>query len=99
MKIAIFGDSISEGIGSRKYNYAKELEKIMKSDDNNIEIYNYSYTGTTINYIFSLNEWKNIKFDLIIVAYGNVDGMLRPNLDKFPNFYKYLPKRYKKMGC
>lgn len=98
MKIAIFGDSISEGIGSRKYNYAKELEKIMKTDDNNIEIYNYSYTGTTINYIFSLNEWKNIKFDLIIVAYGNVDGMLRPNLDKFPNFYKYLPKRYKKNG-
>ena len=64
MKIAIFGDSISEGIGSRKYNYAKELEKIMKSD-NNIEIYNYSYTGTTINYIFSLNNFLQMNFFLL----------------------------------
>ena len=99
IKIAIFGDSISEGIGSRKANYSKELEKIFFSENKKIKIYNYAFTGTMIDYTKKIKEkYEREKFDVVIVGYGNVDGMLRPNTKTKNNLYKHLPKRYKKNG-
>ena len=99
MRIAIFGDSISEGIGSRKINYVSKLKEILSLNYDNIEIINYAHTGTTIKYINNIKElWENEYFDVCIIAYGNVDGMLRPNLNSLLNLYSILPKRYKQNG-
>ncbi|EDS75180.1 SGNH/GDSL hydrolase family protein [Thomasclavelia spiroformis DSM 1552] len=99
IKIAIFGDSISEGIGSRKINYSNFLKEKIEDKGLKCKIYNYAYTGTTIKYMETLeSEWKSKYYDYVIIFYGNVDGMLRPNQLHKPNYFKYLPKRYKQNG-
>lgn len=98
MKIAIFGDSISEGIGKRKINYCDILADKLKEKYGKVDITNFAHTGTTIQYMRKLLLNNNIDFDVVIIAYGNVDAMLRPDINHKPNYYKYLPNRYKQNG-
>lgn len=99
INIAVFGDSISEGIGSRKVNYCNCLHELLNNDYNAVIVDNYAYTGTTIRYIENIKEqWSGKWYDVVIVAYGNVDAMLRPNLHHTPNLYALLPSRYKQNG-
>ena len=99
VKIAIFGDSISEGIGKRKANYVKNLQNYLENDYNSVHIDNYAFTGTTIRYMKKLREkWIKGNYDIVIVAYGNVDAMLRPDTAHHPNYFSFLPSRYKENG-
>lgn len=94
-KIIVLGDSISEGIGSKKVNYTD----ILKSKINEIEIKNLALTGTTIKYGLDLIE-QIVKFNpkYVIIFYGNVDAMPRVNINSKLNLYRFLPKRYKQNG-
>lgn len=98
LKIAILGDSISEGLGSKKYNYATELKKNMEKElQVSCEIFNFSYTGKTIKYANEIKEKvKEINPDIIINFFGSVDGMVRPQ-KKLP-IWSLIPKRYKENG-
>lgn len=100
IKIGVFGDSISEGIGSKKNNYCLYLKSLLSNYYETVTIMNYSLTGTTIHYILDNieDEWINSYYDVIIIAYGNVDAMLRPDISGKINLYSYLPKRYQKNG-
>lgn len=98
MKIAIFGDSISEGIGQRKVNYCPALQSELAAQFADVQIENLAHTGTTIPYMESLLNELDADVDVVIIAYGNVDAMLRPNTAHKPNYYKYLPNRYKQNG-
>lgn len=98
MKCIILGDSISEGIGSKKINYEEYLKQYYTK--NNMEIINFAKTGTTIKYpLDNIDKIKEENADIIIIMYGNVDAQIRPNL----NLNKYhicdfIPNRYKKGG-
>ena len=96
-KIIILGDSISQGIGSQKINYEKNLAKYLEYE---YEIINLSYTGTTIKYALSLiNKIKEHNADIVLVMYGNVDAQLRPNINGSRyGITRIIPKRYKKNG-
>lgn len=99
IRIGVFGDSISEGIGSKRLNYCKPLEEKMRAFGVQAEIINFSCTGTTIRYIETIKDkFVKDKFDYIVIAYGNVDAMLRPDTNSRINFYSHIPKRYKKTG-
>lgn len=75
MKIAIFGDNISQGIEKQKKNYAETLKN--KLGYENVEIFNFAYTGTTIKYLFENIDSFGFEYDVAIIAYGNVDATLR----------------------
>lgn len=95
-KIAILGDSISQGLGSKKLNYVDDLIKKLNCC---YEIKNFAHTGTTIRYALEIvNNVLNFKPDIVFIFYGNVDAILRPNENSKPNFYKLLPNRYKQNG-
>ncbi len=99
IRIAVFGDSISEGIGSRKINYCEHLGNLLSNYYDAVFIDNYAHTGTTIDYVEDIKErWRDKRYDVAIVAYGNVDAMLRPDLNHSPNLYALLPARYKQNG-
>ncbi|MDU7726405.1 MAG: SGNH/GDSL hydrolase family protein [Clostridium perfringens] len=91
MKIAIMGDSISQGIGSKKINYSKFLsEKYL--------VKNFALTGTTIEYGKRIiNNVIEYKPDIVILFYGNVDALPRVKTDTYI-YKKILPNRYKKLG-
>ncbi|MGG0750483.1 SGNH/GDSL hydrolase family protein [Priestia megaterium] len=93
MKIAVIGDSISEGIGRQKQNYCNLLEDKFKS----YEFKNFSLTGTTIKYALDKKE-EIISYrpDILIMCYGQVEALTRPNPATFA--YKMIPKRYKGLG-
>ncbi|MBM6839056.1 SGNH/GDSL hydrolase family protein, partial [Clostridium saudiense] len=93
MKIAICGDSISEGIGSLKINYKPLLQEKIKDS----EIKNFAHTGAMINHMDEIEQALS-KFnpDIIILFYGNVDAMTRPKSKSV--FYKFVPNRYRKNG-
>lgn len=96
-RIVVLGDSISQGIGSKKINYISYLEEQLGES---YEILNLAHTGTTIDY--ALNLHNNItEYDpqIILVMYGNVDAQIRPNIHgKKYNIDKIIPRRYKKNG-
>ncbi|WP_161497087.1 SGNH/GDSL hydrolase family protein [Pradoshia eiseniae] len=95
MKIVILGDSISEGIGKKKHNYAE----ILQQDYKDIEIVNLALTGTTIKYALGLvDEINKINPDIIFVCYGNVDAILRPITNKKFGLYNLVPRRYRNNG-
>ena len=86
IKIAVVGDSITQGIGSKKINYVE----IMKTDlGRNFSIKNYGLTGTTIKYAYEIIEEINeYNPDIVVLSYGNVDAQIRPNIKK--NRFKRL---------
>lgn len=99
LKILILGDSISEGLGSKKYNYSNFLKENLYKRGINAEIFNLAYSGTTIKYVESIKKnILEINPDVTILFYGNVDGMLRPNINHYPNYFGILSKRYQKNG-
>lgn len=98
MNIIIYGDSISEGIGKRKNNYCDCLKKKLEKNGEDVNIINYAHTGTTIKYMSELLNLQLPECNIVIIGYGNVDAMLRPDLNHRPNYYKYLPSRYKQNG-
>ncbi len=99
IKIAVFGDSISEGIGSRRLNYCKPLEERLAKAGIQASITNYAFSGTTVQYMEKLQaEYEKEKYDFAIIAYGSVDAMLRPNTQSKLNLYAHIPERYRKTG-
>lgn len=95
MKIILLGDSITQGIGSKKINYANKLEELIPMS----RVENLGFTGTTIKYAKTqISQIKEIKPDVIVIFYGNVDAMPRVKTNCKLNIYKILPKRYKLNG-
>lgn len=91
MKIAIMGDSISEGIGSKKINYAKILGK-------DYQVKNFALTGTTTEYALDIIE-NVIDYNpyIVILFYGNVDALPRVKSNTWI-YRNIIPKRYKGLG-
>ena len=89
MKIVLLGDSITQGLGSKKINFTGELQALRCVDT----IINMAMTGTTIEYAYEhLNEVINEKPDIVIILYGNVDAQIRPNRNG--RIFKLLPPRF-----
>lgn len=97
IKIAIIGDSISSGLGKKKINFETPLKQQLKEKHKlNCEIYNFSKTGSTVEYIKNvLMDVKQIRPDIVVINIGNVDALVRPRRDD--KIWKLIPKRYKKM--
>lgn len=97
-KIVIIGDSISQGLGSKHYNYCEELKDfIVKHSNVSIEIKNLAITGKTIFFANEISEQvKEENPDLILLFLGSVDGLIRPKEKGW--IWKFLPKRYKLNG-
>lgn len=100
MRIAVFGDSISQGIGSKKYNYCSRLKQNIEMKTNMIcDIKNFALTGTTIYYANQIvDQVLEYRPNVVLSFYGNVDAMIRPKVTGKPNVYALIPKRYKKNG-
>lgn len=86
-----------EGIGSKKINIVPFLSEYLIAHSLDVNIKNYGLTGTMITYANSMNPIVN-EGSIAIIGYGNVDGMLRPDLRSKKNFYKFIPNRYKANG-
>lgn len=91
MRVILLGDSITQGLGSKKINFVEELKNLLSENDS---VYNLAMTGTVIDYTFSLfDQIEKISPDYVVIIYGNVDAMLKPN--RKGKIFKKLPKRFK----
>lgn len=100
MKIAILGDSISEGIGNKKINYLEPLNNLLRFTGEEISIKNFAKTGTTIDYALNIIE-EVISFnpEVVIIMYGSVDAQIRPNIEKNRFYLRTItPSKYKNIG-
>ena len=76
MKVVLFGDSITQGLGSKAINFQAELQSMLGKGN---EVLNYALTGTTVTYIQTLlDDVFNERPDAAVILYGNVDGQLKP---------------------
>lgn len=90
MKIILLGDSITQGLGSKKVNFVKALEERL---GDKYAIVNFAMTGSTIHYANEIAGRiieENPK--LVINLYGNVDAQLRVNREGL--LFKHLPGRF-----
>lgn len=98
MKIAVLGDSISQGLGSKRINYVDSLVRNLRNNGISATVSNFALTGTTINYVSSImNEIENYHPDCVFIFYGNVEAIIRPDLRKNTIVTKLMPQRYHKM--
>ena len=99
IKIVLLGDSITQGIGSKKFNYTELLENNLKMHDIIPEILNLALTGTTIEYAFSqLQKIVETNPKYIVIMYGSVDLQIRPNMESNKwGILSLTPKRYKEI--
>ena len=97
VKIALLGDSITEGLGSKKINYVESLLRNLNDSEIGYTIENLGASGTTIQYYFEIQkEIETLSPDIILIFYGNVEAIPRPMMDKKSLVYRLMPKRYKK---
>lgn len=96
-KVYLLGDSITQGLGSKKVNFSGELSRLL---GDSYEVVNLAYTGTMVNYALGLiDEGKvtsNGISDFCIVLYGNVDAQIRPS--RTGRVFPHIPERYKGGG-
>ena len=77
MKVLLLGDSITQGLGSKRINFADELNDLLGE---NYEIINYAASGTTIIYAYSnMDLIIDSECEVVCILYGNVDAQLKPN--------------------
>ena len=89
MNIILLGDSITQGLGSKKINFTKELQRYRMND----AITNFALTGTTILYVQEkMQDILQESPDVVIIIYGNVDAQLKPSRNG--KIFKNLPKRF-----
>lgn len=98
IRVYLLGDSITQGLGSKKVNFEGELAKLL---GDGCEIINLAYTGTTVDYALGLlDEGKVVPIEgqrtVCVVLYGNVDAQIRPN--RTGRIFPHIPKRYKGGG-
>lgn len=98
LKIAILGDSISQGIGKKKYNYVNSLKCCLKRNGVDANIKNFALTGTMISYAIDIvAKIKQFKPDCVLILYGNVEAIIRPDLRRKTFITRVIPRRYKKI--
>lgn len=91
MKIILLGDSITQGLGSKKINFHQELKRLLDSGD---DVINMAMTGTTIDYVNTIySDILAENPDYVVILYGNVDAMLKPS--RTGKVFCHLPKRFK----
>lgn len=97
-RVYLLGDSITQGLGSKRVNFENELSWLLGED---CEVVNLALTGTTIDYsLHLLNENKIVPSNhgrtVCVVLYGNVDAQIRPN--HMGRIFPHIPKRYQGGG-
>ncbi len=93
-KVILLGDSITQGLGSKKINFTDELQ--MKLGDD-YEVVNLAKTGTMIDYGLKQAESNDFsEASVCVIVYGNVDAQIRPNTHG--RVFKLIPLRFQKPG-
>ena len=91
MKVILLGDSITQGLGSKKVNLQQELNNLLNPNDT---VINMAMTGTTISYVNSIfPDILSEQPDYVVILYGNVDAMLKPNREGL--VFQHLPNRFR----
>lgn len=93
-RIILLGDSITQGLGSKKINFTRVLQNLLGQD---YFVDNMAFTGTTIRYAEEiLSEVIAKEPSCVVVLYGNVDAQIRPNRNG--KVFKHIPKRFQGSG-
>lgn len=93
-KVVLLGDSITQGLGSKKINFTQELQEQL---GNGYLIDNMAFTGTTIHYAEKiLPEVMEKHPEYVVIVYGNVDAQIRPC--RTGHIFSHLPKRFQGGG-
>lgn len=93
-KVILLGDSITQGLGSKKINFTEELQNMLGEG---YSVSNMALTGTTIHYAEEiLPSILQQKPRYVVIVYGNVDAQIRPC--RTGKVFKHIPKRFQKNG-
>jgi len=88
MRIALFGDSITEGLGVRNSRYGQRV-----ADALGAELIDYSTSGWTIAQSLEEFRVRPADVDWAVIAHGFTEPIIRPRLDGVP-----VPQRWRQLG-
>lgn len=93
-RIVLLGDSITQGLGSKKVNFTQRLQEQL---GDSYMVDNMALTGTTIHYAEKiLTEVLNKHPEYVVIVYGNVDAQIRPC--RTGHIFSHIPKRFQGSG-
>lgn len=93
-KVILLGDSITQGLGSKKINFTQALQDRLGAS---FIVENLALTGTTILYAKQiLDDIISREPDYVVIVYGNVDAQIRPN--RQGHIFSHIPGRFRKNG-
>lgn len=95
--VYLLGDSITQGLGSKKVNFTGELSRLLGES---YKVVNLAHTGTMVDFALQLLEDDKVRFaregDVCVVLYGNVDAQIRPS--RTGRVFPRIPKRFQGGG-
>lgn len=92
--VVLLGDSITQGLGSKKINFTQELQDRLGPC---FCVQNLALTGTTIRYPLEIVDESWFPHGgVCVILYGNVDAQIRP--DREGKIFPKIPKRFQKSG-
>lgn len=93
-RIILLGDSITQGLESKKVNFTQELQESLGE---NYIIDNLAVIGTTIRYAEQiLLDIKEKNPEYVVIGYGNVDAQIRPC--RTGKVFPKIPRRFRGNG-
>lgn len=93
-RVVLIGDSITQGLGSKKINFTGELQSLLGDE---FYVDNMALTGTTIEYAKTIVQAiLDKKPDAVVIIYGSVDAQIRPNRKGY--VFSHIPGRFQKSG-
>lgn len=92
--LTLLGDSITQGLGSKKINFTDSLQECVGDA---YRVINLARTGTVIDYALELVNGEGFpKNGVCVVLCGNVDAQIRPN--QKGKIFPLIPGRFQKNG-
>ena len=95
LKIAVFGDSIAEGLGVKGASYGDLLCEDLTATGRPASLLNFAHTGFQVSDSLKLAE-KMITWNpnIIVISHGITEALIRPKL----NAMRFVPKRWRQKG-
>lgn len=87
--VAIFGDSIANGLGVRKLTYAQIIAQALGKD-----LLDFTGTAQTVAGSLDLLKSSDAVPEIAIVAHGITEAVMRP----LPEHLRWLPARWRRTG-
>lgn len=91
------GDSLTQGVGSKRISYASQLQSLLDDRSANTRVVNLAAEATTVKQdLHLLDEIQAVNPEYIFIMRGALEGIVRPQLQIDGDYPAWFPKSWRR---